>query len=162
VAVVCLGFRAADATKLGMDLDAYGFVAARGEGLRLLGCQYESSVFPDRAPAGGVLLRALLGGTFDPTLVDADDATLAGQAVGDLRRAAGLRREPDLVQVWRARPGIPQYDAGQRARQRDIDAALAPLPSLTLLGHAIRGVGVSACIQAAAATVRQMTGAVGA
>ena len=156
VAVVCLGFHATDAARMGMDLDAYGFVAARGEGVRLLGCQYESSVFPGRAPAGAVLLRALLGGTFDPALVDADDATLAAQAVADLRRTAGLRREPDLVQVWRARPGIPQVDAGQTARLRAIDGDLGRLPGLTLIGQAVRGVGVSACIQAATAAARQV------
>ena len=124
VAVVCMGFRPAD---LGMDLDAYGFVVARGEGVRTLGCQFETSVFSDRAPEGGVLLRALLGGTFDPGLVDADDATIAAQAVGDLRRAAGLAREPDLVDVWRARPGIPQYDlAHARARTRRRRRGRAP------------------------------------
>jgi oxygen-dependent protoporphyrinogen oxidase len=156
VAVVCLGFRAADADALGMDLDAYGFVVARGEGISLLGCQYDSSVFPGRAPAGGVLLRALCGGTFDPALVDGDDATITGQVLGDLRRAAGLRREPDVVQVWRARPGIPQYDRAHLARGRAVDEALTRLPGLSVLGHALRGVGVSACIGAATALVRDI------
>ena len=154
VAVVCLGFRAADGAGLGMDLDSYGFVVARGEGLRLLGCQFESSVFPGRAPEGGLLLRALLGGTFDPALVEADDQVVAGQALADLRRAAGLRREPDLVRVWRALPGIPQYDRGHLARVRAIDDAIARLPGLTVIGHALRGVGMSACIQTATALSR--------
>jgi oxygen-dependent protoporphyrinogen oxidase len=148
VAVVCLGFRSAEG--LGVDLGAYGFVVARGEGVKLLGCQYESSVFAGRAPAGGALLRGLLGGTFEPALVDADDATLAAQAISDLRRAAGLRRDPDLVDVWRARPGIPQYDLAHAARIRAIDEATAPLAGLHVIGHALRGVGVNDCIRAAA------------
>jgi protoporphyrinogen/coproporphyrinogen III oxidase len=156
VAVVCLGFRVAAAGALGMELDAYGFVVARGEGISLLGCQYDSSVFPGRAPAGGVLLRALCGGTFDPGLVDADDATITGQVVGDLRRAAGLRREPDVVQVWRARPGIPQYDRAHLARVRAVDEAMTRLPGLSVIGHALRGVGVSACVGAATALVRDI------
>jgi oxygen-dependent protoporphyrinogen oxidase len=147
VAVVCAGFRTA--ADLGMDLDAYGFVVARGEGVRLLGCQYETSVFSDRAPEAGVLLRALLGGTFDPGLVDADDATIAAQAVGDLRRAAGLTRDPDFVDVWRARPGIPQYDLAHGERVRAVDDAVARLPGLSVIGHALRGVGVNDCIAAA-------------
>jgi oxygen-dependent protoporphyrinogen oxidase len=147
VAVVCLGFRSA--AGLGVDLDAYGFVVARGEGVGLLGCQYETSVFSDRAPEGGVLLRALLGGTFDPALVDADDGTIAAQAIGDLRRAAGLSRDPDLVDVWRARPGIPQYDLAQAERIRAVDDAIARLPGLAVIGHALRGVGVSDGIAAA-------------
>lgn len=149
VAVACLGFRGVEGDALGMDLDSYGFVVARGEGLSLLGCQFDSSVFPGRAPAGGVLLRALVGGAFEPALVDADDATIAAQAVGDLRRAAGLRRDPDLVRVFRARPGIPQAHRGHLARVRAVDEAIRRLPGLGVIGHALRGVGVSACVQAA-------------
>jgi oxygen-dependent protoporphyrinogen oxidase len=147
VAVVCMGFRAA--ADLGMDLAAYGFVVARGEGVRTLGCQYETSVFSDRAPEGGVLLRALLGGTFDPGLVDADDATIAAQAVADLRRVAGLARDPDVVDVWRARPGIPQYDLAHAARVRAVEDAVARLRGLAVIGHALRGVGINDCIAAA-------------
>jgi protoporphyrinogen/coproporphyrinogen III oxidase len=149
VAVICLGFRGQH--DLGMDLRGYGFVAARGEGLQLLGCQYDSSVFPGRAPEGGVLLRALVGGSFNPALVDADDDILVRQAVGDLRRAAGLRREPDFVDVWRARPGIPQYDLAHAARARAVDDALAALPGLEVIGNALRGVGLVDCVRAASA-----------
>jgi len=149
VAVVCVGFRSST-PDLGMDLDAYGFVVARGEGVKLLGCQYETSVFPGRAPEGGVLLRALLGGTFDPSLVDADDAAIAAQAVGDLRRVTGLARDPDFVDVWRARPGIPQYDLAHADHVRAVDDAVARLRGLAVIGNALRGVGVNDCIAAAA------------
>jgi oxygen-dependent protoporphyrinogen oxidase len=151
VAVVSLGFR--NGGNLGIDLDAYGFVAARGERIRLLGCQYESSVFPGRAPDGGVLIRALIGGTFAPAVVDGPEAVIAGEAVFDLRRAAGLRRDPDFVDVWRVRPGIPQYDAGHAARVATVDAAIAKLPGLTVIGHALRGVGLGDCIRAATAAI---------
>jgi oxygen-dependent protoporphyrinogen oxidase len=147
VAVVTLGFRAPPET-LGMDLAAYGFVAARGEGIELLGCQYETSVFAGRAPDGTVLMRALMGGTFNPRLVDAADDVVAAQAVGDLRRAAGLRRDPDFVDVWRARPGIPQYTRGHAARLAAVDAALARLPGVHAIGHALRGLGVTASVRA--------------
>jgi oxygen-dependent protoporphyrinogen oxidase len=124
-------------------------VVARGEGVRLLGCQYESSVFPDRAPTGGVLLRALLGGTFDPGLVDTDDGAIASQVLDDLRRVTGLARDPDFVDVWRARPGIPQYDLAHAERVRAVDDAVARLPGLAVIGNALRGVGVNDCIRAA-------------
>ena len=81
-----------------------------------------------------------------PGLVDADDGAIAAQAVGDLRRVAGLAREPDFVDVWRARPGIPQYDLAHAARVRDVDAAVARLPGLAVIGNALRGVGVNDCI----------------
>jgi oxygen-dependent protoporphyrinogen oxidase len=166
VAVVCLGFRAGRAqgegSDLGIDLDSYGFVVARGEGISLLGCQYDSSVFPGRAPEGGVLLRALLGGTFDPALVDSDDAAIANQAVDGLRRVAGLRRDPDFVKIWRARPGIPQYDRAQLGRVRTVDDAVARLAGLSVIGHALRGVGLGACIQSTAASTAALARDIGA
>ena len=76
--------------------------------------------------------------------------------LGDLRRVAGLRRDPDVVQVWRARPGIPQYDRAHLARVRAVDDAVTRLPGLSVIGHALRGVGVSACIGAATALVRDI------
>jgi protoporphyrinogen/coproporphyrinogen III oxidase len=156
VAIACLGFRGAAADAPGMQLDAYGFLVARGEGVRLLGCQYESSIFEQRAPAGAVLVRAILGGTFDPAIVDADDRAIVSQAIADLRRVAGLRREPDFTAVWRHRAAIPQYDLGHAERVRAADAALARLPGLHVLGHALRGVGVGDCIKAAAALAAQL------
>jgi oxygen-dependent protoporphyrinogen oxidase len=156
VAVVTLGFRSPPPGSLGMDLDAYGFVVARGEGVAMLGCQYETSVFPGRAPDGAVLVRALLGGTFNPELVDADDATLAAQAVADLRRVAGLRRDPDFADVARARPGIPQYERGHAARVAAVDEGLGRWPGLHAIGHALRGLGVSASIGAATQAARQI------
>ncbi len=146
VAVVCLGFRHA---AIGMKLDAYGFLVARGEPPTILGCQYDSSVFPGRAPKGGVLLRVILGGTFDPRLVDRDDRALIDHAVGDLRLAAGLTAVPAFAAVWRHRDVIPQYHLGHERRARAIEAALPP--GLHLLGMSLRGVGISDAIRNAEA-----------
>jgi protoporphyrinogen/coproporphyrinogen III oxidase len=156
--VTALGFRAPAATSgppdLGMELGAYGFVVARGEGPTLLGCQYESSIFAHRAPPGSVLLRALQGGTFEPGLVDETDDTISSRAVADLRRVAGLRVDPDFVAVWRHPAAIPQYDLGHAARVRALDDDLRRWPGLHVIGQATRGVGVNDGIAAAAALAR--------
>ncbi|MDB4982254.1 MAG: hemY, partial [Myxococcales bacterium] len=158
LAVTALGFHAPSSTSgthdLGMDLAAYGFVVARGEGVDLLGCQYESSIFEHRAPPGAALLRALQGGTFRPELVDATDDELATRAVADLRRVAGLRATPDFVAVWRHPAGIPQYDLGHGARVRALEDALRPLPRLHVIGQATSGVGLNDGIAGAAALAR--------
>ena len=148
-AVVSLGFSAATPA-LQMDLDAYGFIVPRGEGVDLLGCQYESSIFAHRAPEGGVLLRAVMGGTFHPDVVEKTDGVIATLAVGDIQRVAGLRRDPDFARVWRHPAGLPQYRPGHARLVADAAADIARHPDLHLLGQTLFGVGVNDCIAAAA------------
>jgi oxygen-dependent protoporphyrinogen oxidase len=147
VAVVSLGFRRQD---VGMDLGAYGFLVARGERPTILGCQYESTVFPGRAPEGATLLRVILGGTFDPGAVERDDAALVAQAVGDLRTIAGLSAEPDFTAVWRMPRVLPQYEIGHERRASAIEASVAKNLRLHLLNIGLGGVGLSDCIRNAA------------
>ena len=123
----------------------------------MLGCQYESSIFAGRAPEGAVLLRAILGGTFDPGIVDASDDVIRDRTVADLRRLAGLTREPDFVRIWRHRDAIPQYALGHASLVADADADLARHPGLHLIGHTLRGVGLNDCIAAAADLTRRMS-----
>jgi oxygen-dependent protoporphyrinogen oxidase len=149
-AIVALGFKNAE-PPLRMDLGGYGFIVPRGQGVDLLGCQYESSIFPQRAPAGSVLLRAILGGTFHPEVVEKTDGVIAALAVGDIQRVAGLKRDPDLVRVWRHSAGLPQYRPGHAQLVAQAKADLARQPGLHLLGQTLLGVGVNDCIAAAAA-----------
>jgi protoporphyrinogen/coproporphyrinogen III oxidase len=160
LAVCALGFHApapSGTLDLGMNLASYGFVVARGEEARVLGCQYESSIFEHRAPPGAVLLRTLHGGTFEPAIVDAPDDAIAASAVADLRRVAGLRVDPDFVAVWRHPAGIPQYDLGHAARVRAVADDLARLPGLHVVGQATTGVGVNDGIRAAAELARGLS-----
>jgi oxygen-dependent protoporphyrinogen oxidase len=151
VAVVALGFRTKD---VGMDLDAYGFLVARGERPTILGCQYESTVFPGRAPEGATLLRVILGGTFQPDAVERDDAALVALARGDLRTIAGLEAEPDFTGVWRMRKVLPQYEIGHERRAAAIEAAVAKNLRLHLLTIGVGGIGLADCIRNAAALAR--------
>jgi oxygen-dependent protoporphyrinogen oxidase len=148
VSVVALGFRRRD---VGMDLDAYGFLVARGEKPTMLGCQYESTVFPGRAPEGAVLLRVLLGGTFEPAIIDMDDFTIVQRALDDLRSCAGLSSQPDFTAVWRLRQVLPQYELGHQRRVRAIEEALAKRLRLHLLTTGIGGIGLADRIRNATA-----------
>jgi oxygen-dependent protoporphyrinogen oxidase len=108
------------------------------------------------APEAAAALRAILGGAFDPESVERDDTEIAAQAVGDLGRAAGLRRDPDFTAVWRHPAGIPQYDLGHAARVRAVDGAIGRLPGLHVIGYALRGVGINDCIKAASALAHSL------
>lgn len=62
IAVIALGYAR---EHVGHPLDGFGFLVPRGESMRLLGCLWTSSIFPDQAPAGHVLLRIMMGGAVD-------------------------------------------------------------------------------------------------
>jgi len=152
IAVCALGFRDVASRPIGMKTAGYGFLVARGEKARLLGCQFESSTFAGRAPAGAFLARTLLGGVgpgFDPAIVERPEDLIASRAVEDLRALAGLSREPDFVKVWRYPHGIPQYRPGHMKVVKTINEGLRKRRGLYLIGHALRGVGLNECIRAA-------------
>src|SRR4029077_3425366 len=59
VAVVSLGYRK---SAVGNALDGFGFLVPRSAGLEILGSVWNSSLFPNRAPDGKVLLTSFVGG----------------------------------------------------------------------------------------------------
>ncbi|HJR16484.1 MAG TPA: protoporphyrinogen oxidase [Gemmatimonadales bacterium] len=109
VAVVALGFRR---EHISHPLDGYGLLTPEIERKRILGVVFTSSLFPDRAPAGHVLVTAFVGGTRDPDLVQADLQTLTARVLDDLRSLLGTSGEPTFraLQVWPK--AIPQYVLG--------------------------------------------------
>lgn len=153
VAVVSLGFRTPPSE---MDLAAYGFLVARGERPAILGCQYESSTYAGRAPDGQVLLRVIIGGTFDPDAVDSDDAALIEQAVADLGLIVALKTKPDFTFVCRHRRVLPQYELGHERRIRVVEIAANQLPGLHLIGMGLRSFGLADCIRDATAVARSL------
>jgi oxygen-dependent protoporphyrinogen oxidase len=143
IAVVCLGW-ARDAP--GHDLDGFGFLVPRGEGPRILGALWDSSIYPGRAPRDRVLVRVMIGGACDPGAVDLEQGELVDVVRRDLERTMGVNEPPGFVHVFRHRLGIPQYAPGHLDRLARIDALLSANPGLHLAGNAYRGVAINSCI----------------
>jgi oxygen-dependent protoporphyrinogen oxidase len=146
LAVVCLGYDEAALTADRGPLDGFGFLVPRGEGPRILGALWETSIYEGRAPAGKALLRVMIGGATDPDVVDVPEADLIRIVRDDLERTMDLRIAPEFVRVIRHRRGIPQYTAGHVARLNRIDTLLKAHPGLLLAGNSYRGVSINACI----------------
>jgi oxygen-dependent protoporphyrinogen oxidase len=143
VAVVALVFD----EPLGVP-DAFGFLAPRGQGLRILGALYDSSIFPGRAPAGLRLVRAMVGGRRDPEALDLENSALIEAVARDLRTAWGSWKEPRAAKVIRHAVGIAQYERGHGEVLSRL-AKAAP-PWLRLLGSSYAGVSINACVKEAA------------
>jgi oxygen-dependent protoporphyrinogen oxidase len=139
VAVCCLGYRR---EQVAHPLDGFGFLAPRGEGLRLLGCLFSSTMFPGRAPAGHVALNAFAGGRLDPELMALTDAEVLAVVDADLRGALGLRGEPVFRHVHRWPRAIPQYELGHGRFVRLAAALEEALRGVHLAGSWSGGVSV--------------------
>jgi protoporphyrinogen/coproporphyrinogen III oxidase len=156
LAVVCLGYdEGALAAERG-PLDGFGFLVPRGEGPRILGALWETSIYPARAPRGKVLLRVMMGGATDLEAVDLTDGDLLSIVQTDLERTMGLRLVPEFVHIVRHWRGIPQYTMGHQARLERIEAALGTHRGLYLAGNSYRGVSINACIEDAPRIAKQV------
>ncbi len=133
-------------------LDGFGFLVPRREGRPVLGTLWDSSVFPDRAPEGRVLLRTMLGGARHPDLAALPEREAVAAVRAQLRDLLGVRADPLRVWVYRHERGIPQYEVGHLARMGRIEAALQALPGLFLCHNAYRGIALNDCAREARAT----------
>jgi oxygen-dependent protoporphyrinogen oxidase len=143
VAVLALGFRR---DQVAHPLDGFGFLIPEVERRRMLGVIFSSSLFPDRAPEGHVLLTVFVGGTRDPDLVQSDPQTLTARVLDELRTLLGTRGDPAFrgVQVWPK--AIPQYVLGY-GRFKDIaEQTERTNPGLVLAGTYRDGVSLGDAI----------------
>jgi oxygen-dependent protoporphyrinogen oxidase len=153
IAVVATGF-ATDT--LPRPLDGFGFLVPRGQGLRMLGCLWDSSIFRFRAPVGKVLMRTMIGGAHDPEAALLEPNELLAITRRELAQVLGITAEPDLVRVIQHRRGIPQYPLGHGDRLRRIHARLDRLPGIHITGWGYRGIAVNRVIEDAVAVARQV------
>lgn len=142
VAVVGLGFRASDVP---VALDGFGFIAPQHTRRDILGAQWCSSIFPERAPAGMVLIRVLAGGWNRPEVVAWDDDRLLSSATSELRLAMGITAAPVFHHIVRWPRAIPQYHLGHGERVAAIRRCCEAWPGLFLGGNAYEGVALNDC-----------------
>jgi protoporphyrinogen/coproporphyrinogen III oxidase len=144
VSVVCLGYKR---EKIQYNLDGFGFLIPFREGRKILGTLWDSSVFPNRAPEGYVLLRSMLGGARKSDLADKDEGTLINLVMDELGDIMGIKVQPDFAKVYRHKQGIPQYALGHEKRLEIIDGIITRFRRLYITGNAYRGIGVNDCIE---------------
>ncbi len=153
VAVVALAWRSSD---LAHPLEGYGYIVPGSERLLTLGVVWESSLFPDRAPAGWVLVRAMLGGVRAPGTVDLSDPELRHHALTEATNLLGIRRPPRRSWVLRRPHAIAQYTPGHRERLARLRAAAALLPGLEFCGASFDGISFNAAAASGASAARNI------
>lgn len=132
---------------LGYDFEAaagvprgFGVLVPRGEGYRILGCLWDSYLFPGRSPEGSVLVRAMVGGAVDPEAAGLSDEEIEEFVRRDLERMLGIRGKPVFKHLTRWPRAIPQYELGHGEKVARLERELEAHPTLFVAGNSLRGI----------------------
>jgi oxygen-dependent protoporphyrinogen oxidase len=153
VAVVAIGY---DRQAVTAKVDGFGFIVPERTRRDVLGVQWCSSIFPNRAPAECVLLRAMCGGWHRAEMVGWSDDRLLEAVRQELRRLMGIAATPCFHAIIRWDRAIPQYQLGHLQRVRGIEERAARWPGLFLAGNAYHGVAINDCTEHSALLARKV------
>lgn len=119
----------------------FGFLVPEGSSeSRLLAATFVDQKFPSRAPANGRVLRAFFA---DQDMMDLPDSVLVRLGLNELSSILGQPLpEPAISLVRRWPDSLPQYEVGHRERIATLEAKVATLGGLRLLGNGSHGVGL--------------------
>ena len=122
----------------------------------LLACTFVDQKFPHRAPTGARILRAFFGGSSADRLSHATDTQVAAAALTQLEKNLGPLPAPEHTVVRRWPHSLPQYEVGHLDRIARLQALVAQVPGLHLLGNSYHGVGIPDLIRDARLTARRI------
>lgn len=134
--VVTLAYERA---QVGHSLEGFGFMVPRKEGMRTICTFWNSSLFPDRAPEGKVVITSFARG---------DDGGTR-EVVAENAKMLGIAGEPVESQIWRDTRAMPQYNVGHAARVERIESMAQAKRGLHLAGNYLRGRSLGECAEVA-------------
>jgi oxygen-dependent protoporphyrinogen oxidase len=154
-ATILMAFDEADCP---FDKHWHGVLSPAVERRAVTGISLMSSKWPDRAPAGRVLLRGFVGGPRDQEIVKRPDAELTEIALAEFVQLLGIRpgARPLFTRVFRWERGMPQYTMGHLERVEQLEALVSAMTGLALAGGGYRGVGVPNCLESGEQAVTKL------
>ena len=146
VAVVSLGYLK---SAVRHSLEGFGFLVPRSSGLKILGTVWNSSLFPNRAPDGHVLLTSFVGGATDPSAVSLPESEIVSTVHRELASVLGISEQPTFshAQLWQR--AIPQYNLGHARQVRQLDQMQSKYPCIRFIGNYLCGPAMGACVEQA-------------
>ncbi|GFE57007.1 protoporphyrinogen oxidase [Geobacter sp. AOG1] len=150
--VACFGY---ERERIERNLDGFGYLIPKQEGMNTLGTLWDSSIFENRAPAGKVLLRSMMGGACFPEYINLPDEEVVSRVRADLRTIMGIEEAPSFTRIFRHPRAIPQYTVGHGKRLEALAERGASHPGLFLTGNSYRGIGLNDCVAAAHRTAAE-------
>jgi len=139
IAVVHTGF---DRHSIKHPLDGTGFLIPRRSGAAATGCLWMSSLFPNCAPRGRVLLTNYLGGARLPEAAEWDDERSVTEILNVITPLLNVRDEPEMVRIDRHHSALPLYHGNYHGRMKSVTDRLQQIPGIQLEANYRGGVSV--------------------
>lgn len=144
VAVVFLGYAANQFAKVP---EGFGGLIPSKEKRNILGIIFSSSNFPNRAPAGHLLLTVLIGGARNQEIVNWSEDRILETAISEVRDLLKPNGEPAFQHMTLWRHAIPQYNVGYSAILNAVERTERENPGLQFIGNYRGGISMGACIK---------------
>lgn len=153
VAVVSLGYVK---SAVASSLDGFGFLVPRSEKLRTLGTVWNSSLFPNRAPDGHVLLTSFAGGATDPVITSLPGDDISALVHREVSTILQIQSPPTFSNVTVYARALPQYNLGHTDRVAAIRSLTAKFPNIFLTGNYFSGPSIGSCVEHALSTAESV------
>jgi oxygen-dependent protoporphyrinogen oxidase len=153
VAVVSLGYRQQD---VGHSLNGFGFLVPRSSGLRVLGCVWNSSLFPGRTPEGHALLTSFVGGAADAAATKLKAEELAALVHREISPVLSMKSDPVFSNVTIWPRALPQYNLGHSDRLAAVAKSRSRFPGLWLTGNYLQGPAIGSCVDQTLAVAEEV------
>ncbi len=127
-----------------LDKPGFGYLVSSQEKESILGCVFDSMVFPQQNKREQETRLSVMGLKH----------TGKKEALLALEKHLGITEKPQFVAVTKYPEGIPQYLVGHEQQVKDLqNNLLRNIPQLSLIGNYLNGISVSDCIAFAYQTV---------
>ncbi|MFZ1977752.1 MAG: protoporphyrinogen oxidase [Bacteroidota bacterium] len=128
-------------------LNGFGFLVPSKEKKNILGCLWNSSLFPSRAPKDHAAVNAFMGGARQPELYEMSDAGILKETTKALSSAMQISGKPVYWNLTRWRKSIPQYTIGYQRKIDALERFEQHFAGIVLTGNYRGGISVGDCVK---------------
>lgn len=139
LSLLALGFRR---EQIGHSLEGTALFVPIVEGRTLRATLFSSSVYPERAPQGHVLLTNFIGGACNPAQAQLPSRKLLATILSELRPLLQITGQPTFIKHIYLDHSLPQYNVGYSRVLACIERLEASLPGFFMAGNYRQGISV--------------------
>ncbi len=154
LSILALGFRR---SQVAHSLDGLGILIPAVEKTTILGTLFSSTIYPNRAPTGEVLLTTFIGGACQPEQAQQPPDELLAVTLRDLGTLLGITGRPTFIKHIYLSHSLPQYELGHTQLQEHMARLENQLEGFFLAGNYRQGVSVREALRSGSAAADRLT-----